>query len=338
MIIDAHHHCLPLSVYKQFHDPTAPPKRVLINNNDFVFNMKLHLLDVHMKDMDDAGVDMALLTMAQYGNLGSPELCRQINEGFAEVMVTMSDRFRIAGCVPVEDTEKAVEEVEYQIKELGFSGISLLGSQGPELNMSNKEKIFPILQKAYELDVPIFLHPHLKPYGIETECTINRSIGRGFDTAKAALRILYDVYPVFPDIKIVLPHFGGALLGLKGRILNFFEPPEELGLGEIEQYKHLAKTPLELQELGYNKAFNDLFDRLYIDGAGSGGWEPITEMAFRTVKHDKLIWGTDYPYEIHSGRDLKYYIDSLDQMGLSEESKKAFLGGNLAKLIKLDRD
>jgi predicted TIM-barrel fold metal-dependent hydrolase len=97
----------------------------------------------------------------------------------------------------------------------------------------------------------------------------------------------------------------------------------------------LAKTPLELEELGYDKAFNDVFDKLYIDGAGSGGWTHITEMALRTVKPDKLIWGTDYPYEIHAGRDIKYYLDTLNNMDISEENKKAFLGGNVAKLIKL---
>jgi predicted TIM-barrel fold metal-dependent hydrolase len=202
--------------------------------------------------------------------------------------------------------------------------------------MSTKEVMFPIFQKCVELDVPIFIHPHLKPYGQEVECTINRSVGRGIDTCKATVRIIYDVLPHFPTLKVVIPHYGGALLSLKGRIMNFYEPPEELGLQPTNpQYKELAKTPLELEELGYDKAFNDMFDKLYIDGAGSGGWIHSTEMALRTVKPDKLIWGTDYPYEIHAGRDIKYYIDSLDNMDISKEDKKAFLGGNVAKLIKL---
>ena len=335
MIIDAHHHCLPLSVYEKYHDPKALPKRVFINNTDFVFNMKLHLLDEHLADMDYAGVDMAVLTMSQFGNIAGYELARQINEGFAEVMTTMGDRFLMAGCVPLEDEEKAVEEIEYQIKELKFSGISLLTSHHADLTMSSKNVLFPIFEKCMELDIPIFIHPHLKPYGQELECTINRSLGRGIDTAKATVRIIYDVLPYFPDLKIVIPHYGGALLSLKGRVMNFFEPPAELGLGDIAQYKELAKTPLELEELGYDKAFNDLFDKLYVDGAGSGGWPHITEMAFRTVKHDKLIWGTDYPYEIHAGRDIKYYFDTLDNMDISKEDKAAFLGGNVARLLKL---
>jgi predicted TIM-barrel fold metal-dependent hydrolase len=298
--------------------------------------MKMHLIDERIEAMDYAGVDKTILTMAQFGNIAGYEFCRQINEAYAELMVTHGDRFLMAGCVPVEDTEKAVAEIDYQIKELKFCGIGLLSSHSADLTMSTKDVMFPIFEKCIELDIPIFMHPHLKPYGQELECTINRSVGRGIDTMKAALRIIYDVFPTFPTLKVVLPHFGGALLAMKGRIMNFFEPPAELGLADNPQYKELAKTPLELQELGYVEAFDNLFDKLYIDGAGSGGWEPITEMAFRTVKHDKLIWGTDYPYEIHAGRDIKYYIDSLDNMDISKEDKKAFLGGNVAKLIKLD--
>lgn len=336
MIIDAHHHCLPIDVYKKFHDPYAPPKRVVVEDNDFVFNSRLHDLKEHIEAMDYAGVDMSLLTIAQYGNLGSPALCREINEGLAAEVEKYPGRFVAAGCVPVTNVKAAMDEIDYQIRELKFPAISLLASQGPDINLSNKELMWPVYKKAMEYDAPIFIHPHLKPHGIELECTINRSIGRGFDAAKAALRLLYDVLPDFPELKFCLPHYGGALLGLKGRIMNFFEPPEELGLPVPKIGHNLAKTPLELEEMGYYPAFDNIFDKMYIDGAGSGGWQPITDLAFSTVKHNRLVWGTDYPYEIHAGRDLKYYIDNVRAMTtISEEEKDAFLGGNLAELLKL---
>jgi predicted TIM-barrel fold metal-dependent hydrolase len=60
-------------------------------------------------------------------------------------------------------------------------------------------------------------------------------------------------------------------------------------------------------------------------------------MAFMVVRHDRLVFGTDFPFEVHSGRDLKYYLDSVRRMDISEEDRKAFLGGNLARLLKLDR-
>ncbi|QGP91505.1 Amidohydrolase [Neomoorella glycerini] len=334
MIIDAHHHFMPLKVYKLFADPSQPSRRVIDEKNDFTFNARLYQTDTHLCDMDYAGVDMAVLTLSQW-NVGGAELCRRINDAVAEELVVHGDRFLAAGCVPVADPQAAVAEIDYMIKDLHFHGIALLTSQGPDINLSNRELMWPIYTKACELDVPIFLHPHLKPYGIELDCTINRSIGRGFDIARAALRIIYDVLPEFPDIKFVLPHFGGCLLALKGRVNAFFEPRQDLGMPVPPEIQPLPKTPLELEELGYKAAFEDLFDRLYFDGAGSGGWEPVTRLAMMTVRHDRLLFGCDYPFEIHSGRDIKYYIDSVRNLDIPEESKRGFLGDNLAKLLKL---
>ena len=148
---------------------------------------------------------------------------------------------------------------------------------------------------------------------------------------------MYDVFNEFHDLKFVLPHFGGVLLAMKGRIMNFYEPHEELGLSIPKEIGSMSRTPIELDELKFRPAFEKLFDKLYIDGGGSAGWEPITKMAMMTVKHDHLMWGTDYPYEIHAGRDLKFYIDSVMNLDIPEEDKKGFLGDNAARLLKIKK-
>ncbi|MBE6032465.1 MAG: amidohydrolase [Clostridiales bacterium] len=339
MIIDVQHHALPRKVFEKFHDPSLPPKPIAIRYDSmFTFAPRLCDLDEHVQMMDDGGVDMALLSVSQFGNIMGKEICREINEEFAEEIARFPGRFAISGCFPQDDPDAAVEEIEYLVKELKYPAVSMITSITPEITLSNKEYMWPIYEKIAELDIPVFVHPNIKPFGAEPECTIAASLSRGYDGAKAAMRLIYDVLPAFPNIKFVLPHFGGALLALKGRALNFYQPPAELGLPPVkEKYRNLSKSPLESAELGHDKAFNDVFDKLYIDGAGSAGWPPITEMAFRCVKHDHLLWATDYPYETHEGRDFRYYIDSLDQMDISEEDKKAFLGGNAARLLKLEK-
>ncbi|MDR2296246.1 MAG: amidohydrolase [Clostridiales Family XIII bacterium] len=337
MIIDAQHHAMPKKVFKRFHDPSKPPMRVFLKGNDFVFVPRLCLIEEHLQAMDEAGIDMAVLSMSQFGNLMGKELCREINEGFAETVAKYPKRFLIAGCFPQDDPEAATEEIEYQVKTLGFPAITMLTSLSPEITLSNREIMFPIYAKANALGIPIFLHPHLRPFGMETDCTINRTLGRGLDSAKAVLRIIYDIFPEYPDLKFILPHFGGATFALKGRMMNFFEPPASLGLPEPnEKYKNIAKSPLELAELGYDKAFDELFDRLYFDGAGSAGWPLITETAFKGARSDRLCFGTDYPYETHEGRDFKYYLDTIKELPITDEQRTAFLGGNLAKLLKLN--
>jgi predicted TIM-barrel fold metal-dependent hydrolase len=146
------------------------------------------------------------------------------------------------------------------------------------------------------------------------------------------------VLPKFPAIKMVIPHCAGGFLAHKQRAIAFFEPPQDLGVPVPPELKHLPKSPLETEEFGYKAAFDKLFDCLYIDGAGSAGWEPMTKMAFTVVRRDRLVFGTDYPFEVHAGRDFKYYLDSVRHLEIPEEDKKAFLGGNLAQLLKLNQD
>jgi len=331
MIIDAHHHYVPLAFFEKFADPSAPTRRT----TTITFNSSLYKTDDHLRAMDFAGVDMAVITLSNW-NVEGPDVCRQVNEAMAEDLIKYGDRFLVAGAVPVADPEAAVREIDYMLGELKLNAIALLTSQSQTLTPSNKDHMWPIYAKAVEYDVPIFWHPHLLPYGTETDCTINRSIGRAFDIGRAILRIMYDVYPEFPEVKMVMPHLGGCFLGLKGRANAFFEPREDLGVPVPEAIKMLPKTPLEKEELGYKEAFDDLFDRFYIDGAGSGGWIPATEFGFKTVRHDRLVFGIDYPFEAHAGRDYKYYLDAIDGLDIPDESKKAFLGGNLARLMKLE--
>ncbi|KUO63026.1 MAG: hypothetical protein APF84_10895 [Gracilibacter sp. BRH_c7a] len=335
MIIDAHHHYMPKKVFEKFVDPSKGAVRVLNEKQDFIFNPWLVDTDKHLRDMDEAGIDMAALTLAQRNDSGK-EICRWTNEETAEVVLSHPDRFIAVACLPQDDPEAAEAEVEYAIKHLKMPAISISTSMYPDIRLNTKEYMWPIYKKAAELDVPIFIHPNLRPVGSATECTINRTISRGVDVAEGILRLMYDVLPEFPTLKFVIPHMGGAFLGLKGRTQAFFESTKPLqGIPMPEELKLIGKTPNEQKEFGMLEPYNELFNRLYIDGAGSGGWMPIVHLAMMTVKHDKLVWGTDYPYEIHDGRDLKSYIDNVKAMDIPEESKKGFLGDNLARLLKL---
>lgn len=336
MIIDAHAHHMPIEVYRQLHDPDAPPKQISFKGNDAAMNARVHRIDEHLRAMDGAGIDMAVLTLSQW-NVGGPAMCRAINEGVANLVARQPQRFRAAGSVPVADPEAALAEIDHMIGDLKLSGIALLTSQGQDLTASTRDRMWPIYAKAVEYDVPIFWHPHLLPYGTELDCTINRSVGRGFDISRLILRLIYDVLPAFPTIKMVIPHFGGGFLAHKQRSIAFFEPPAALGIKVPVEIATGPKTPLETEELGFKAVFDDLFDRLYIDGAGSGGWAPITQLAFTAVRHDRLCFGTDYPFETHFARDYRHYLDNLAAMDVSDADKKAFLGGNMARLLKLDQ-
>ena len=334
MIIDAHVHHLPPEVYQRFADPALAEARSKIRGQKFAFNPRLHNVDDALRAMDFAGVEMAVLTNSQWNPAGA-EFCRLVNEGVATHVAKYGDRFRALASVPVADTEAAVREIDYAIGELKLSGLALLTSQGKELTASDNEHMWPVYAKAVEYDVPIFWHPDLVPYGTETDCGIHRSVGRGFDISRLILRLIYDVLPCFPTIKMVIPHSGGGFLAHKQRAVAFFQPSGDLGVPMPPELKPMPKSPLEAEKFGLQAAFEELFDRLYIDGAGSAGWAPMLKLALEVVRHDRLCFGTDFPFETHTGDDYRYYLDNVSRLEISEQDRKKFLGGNVAKLLKI---
>ena len=121
--------------------------------------------------------------------------------------------------------------------------------------------------------------------------------------------------------------------GLKARIRARFEPEGWDIPAEIKSY---PKTPRELDELGLSKVFDDLFDRLYFDMAGSGaGWIPMIKAGLLTIRTDRTCFGTDYPYEVRNAEDVRFFIDTIRQLDISETDKRLILGENIKNLFKI---
>ena len=139
------------------------------------------------------------------------------------------------------------------------------------------------------------------PKGADSSYTIGRTLTRAYDISGAALRIIYKVFQKWPDIEFILPHMGGVLPMMKGRVMAFFEPPPELGfkLNYPEEIRPLPKTLNELEATGAVPYFNKLFDRLYFDTAGASGWMPAMQAAVNAYRPHQIMFGTDYPWRSH---------------------------------------
>jgi predicted TIM-barrel fold metal-dependent hydrolase len=60
---------------------------------------------------------------------------------------------------------------------------------------------------------------------------------------------------------------------------------------------------------------------------------PITEAATKTIRTDRLCFGTDYPFEIHDTEDVKGFIENIKNMAIPEADKKNILGDNIKRLF-----
>lgn len=65
MIIDVYRHFAPKDLFESFGALNKPPWRYQDPTLEFTFYHKLYEIDVQLRDMDEAGIDIAVLSLAQ---------------------------------------------------------------------------------------------------------------------------------------------------------------------------------------------------------------------------------------------------------------------------------
>lgn len=175
--------------------------------------------------MDDAGVDLAVLSLAAPGveQLDGPEavrLARDCNDQLAAAIGRYPERLAGFAALPISAPERAAEELERSVRHLGFPGAVINGhSQGRYLD----DPFFdPVLNRAAALDVPVYLHPTIPPAGVIESSYAGfadkvtfalATVGWGWhiNTGTHVLRmILGGVFDRYPSLQVIIGHMGEA--------------------------------------------------------------------------------------------------------------------------------
>jgi predicted TIM-barrel fold metal-dependent hydrolase len=335
MIIDVHQHFAPKELFERYGALNKPTWRYQDPTLEFTFYHKLYEVDEQLRDMDEAGIDIAVLSLAQW-SLKGLEICQIINNAIAQIVKEHPDRF--IGCVqlPLHEGKAALQELHRGL-DLGLRTPAIMSSL---LDITfDDERMIPFYEEVSRLKLPVIVHASMFPKGAESAFTIGRTLARAYDISTAALRIIYKIFQKWPDLQFIMPHMGGVLPMMKGRVMAFFEPPPELGirLDYPEDIRPLPKTLNELEATGAIPEFNRLFDRLYFDTAGACGWMPAMLAAANAYRHDQIMFGTDYPMEFHTGKDKKWFIDNIKAMNIPDKNKEAIFSGNFTRVFGLKR-
>ena len=160
-----------------------------------------------MGQLDEAKIDRVVLLNP--ARKGVP--VRPTNEEVAKLVDQYPEKFvGFAGFDPNEG-EQAVREIEYSIRELGFSGLKTVASM-VELNINDK-RFYPCYAKAEELGVPIVIHT-------------GSAIFKGVRAKHVLPLMIDDIAFDFPGLKIICAHLGGwqymDLIGLLVHHNNVF--------------------------------------------------------------------------------------------------------------------
>lgn len=321
-VIDFQHHFVPTALAEKFARGDSASQRV--GRGQTKVNLSSHLSDPdrQIADMDEAGIDIAVLSCLLAWN-APLEDCQVTNDAFAELQAGYGGRFVGLAHIPAPADKKALAELDRAVNQLGLPGVTIT-SQVSEQPLDS-----PTLWDFYEWvsdrGLPVFVHPAMPPTGYRwiTDHDLDRIIGRELDLALQATRLIAGgVLDRFPTLQLVIAHFGGGIAAVKDRLAA----------------KAYRFNP------AMTRSFDESFDLLHFDMAGFEGGAGALTCALTGIRPERMVFATDYPQDFtgsatNTGKGpgaIRRYISAVRSLDLPPDTTEAMLGGTAAHLLRLD--
>jgi 4-oxalmesaconate hydratase len=332
VIIDCHGHYTtapgPHNDWRQsqlaaFREGRRAPDYPAISDDEIRESIEQNQLRV----LRERGADMTIFSprasaMAHHQGDGrvSAEWARACNDLIARVVGLFPATF-IGVCQlpqsPGAALDSSVAELERCVLELGFVGCNLnpdpSGGRWTAPPLTDRYW-YPIFEKMVELDVPAMVH-------VSSSCNpVFHATGAHYinaDTTAFMQFIQGDLFTDLPDLRLVIPHGGGAVPYHWGRYR---------GLADM-----LKKPPLSEHVMR-----NVLFDTCVYH-------QPGIDLLFEVIDTGNILFGSEMvgavrgidPETGHYFDDTKRYIDAL---GLPEAERAMVYSGNARRVYpRLDK-
>jgi predicted TIM-barrel fold metal-dependent hydrolase len=275
-------------------------------------------LDERLALMDAAGVRTQVLSFST-PNIWHPDptvradLVRAFNNACAEVVAAHPGRFALFANVPLPHVDAAIAEAARALDELGAVGI------GTCTHFSDRPVDAPEFEPFYAYlnarKAVLFYHPDgFCAPGVLDEYMLAWGVGVLFDDTIAALRlVLSGLVARYPDITWIVPHLGGTIPFVAGRLDRVWRNGQRVGL--------LSATQATLPELP-----SAYLKRLYYDIVTYQ--TNALPLAKEMLGVDRLVYGTDFPYA--SRQNLATGREMLQEAGFTPAEVEQVLQGNIA--------
>ena len=314
MIIDFQHHYTPKELFKA--DPEAGNKTYYDENGvpSYSFHSLLYDLDEHIKMMDVAGIDVAVLSCAE-GMCGTIEKCRIANDRIYEATKNYPGRFIGTAHTHPLGGKESFKELDRCKNELGYPGVVITSEFDGNLDDPGLD---PFWGKAQELGLYVFIHPALKlDHGAQYDAyDLARSVGREFSLVQAVIRLINGgILDRYPDLVIQIAHLGGGIASVLGRIRSY---QDKIFWGTKDNEKHGNLPVYDFDHY--------LRNRLVFDTAGFCGDVRSVETSLIELSPDRVVFATDYPQEIRERDKVKGFLDGI--RNLKDAGKKILQKNN----------
>jgi predicted TIM-barrel fold metal-dependent hydrolase len=236
-------------------------------------------LAARLRLMDQAGVQLQILCPASsypYFERESDavEAARLCNDSFAELTHRYPERFAAYVSLPLPHIDASLRELERGLDQLGMVGATVALSV---LDRSTAEAEFePLYAELNRRAAVLFYHPAFT--GLRApfinDYKLGTAAGASIEDSVMVLHLIVRAIPFrFPNIKYVIPHFGGLIPMQLQRLDNQLP----------SQHPNLAEKPSETAR------------RLYYDTVGHGS-QAALHCAWQALGPQHLVTGSDYPY------------------------------------------
>ncbi|MGA8615304.1 MAG: amidohydrolase family protein [Xanthobacteraceae bacterium] len=276
-----------------------------------------------LKSMDDAGISVQVLSNSGPGpdlvsGQAGVDMARETNDFLAKAIASHPGRFAGFAALPLQSPDAAAVEFTRAVKQLGFVGAMVHGTtEGRFLDHSSFQ---PVLAASEQLDVPIYIHPHIPPEPVRQAYFSDLPAGPGrvletagwgwhSETAVHVLRmVVAGTLDRHPRLKLIIGHMGEMLPMMLARADKVFA----LDSGHLT--RPISRT---------------ILDQVWITTSGIFD-EPPFLAALLTFGIDRIMFSVDYPYSPDAmGREF------LERIALAPADMAKLAHGNADALLKL---
>jgi predicted TIM-barrel fold metal-dependent hydrolase len=279
--------------------------------------------DIRLKSMDESGVTLQVLSAGGPGpdlvaGAEGIAIAREQNDHLAAAVAKHPTRFAGFASLPLASPEACADELRRCVKDLRFVGALTNGTT--DGRFLDHPRYDSLLAAAVELDVPIYIHPHLPPPAVQEAYysglpdgadRVLATAGWGWhsEVAIQVLRMAFaGTLDKHPKLKLIIGHMGEMLPVMLARI-------DQVASLDID---HL-KRPVGRQ----------IVEQVWITTSGIFSQPPFLA-ALQSFGIDRIMFSIDYPFAPNAaGRKF------LNEVALSPADMAKLTHGNADALLKL---
>jgi hypothetical protein len=216
---------------------------------------------------------------------------------------------RIAGAFMFDPTKPDAEaRARRAFDELGLRVVCLFPAMH-QFSMAESEGVRAVIQLVSERPgAAVFVHCGTLSVGVRKKLGLKSLFDMRFSNPLE----LYRLAAEFPQARFIIPHFGAGMFR-ETMMLADLCPNVYVDTSSTNKWMNYEASPVEL--------------------AG------IFKRAIQVMGHERLLFGTDSSFFPRGWQAAIFesQVEALDQAGASEEQARAIFGGNLRRLLDLNR-